>query len=418
MGLSCDRNLLLCCAGAVALIGAIEGLQQASAQEVSGFIDLRASVADGQETWLRGGYGKSRYGGETPDEFAGRLEIADAALIWHPRFSENFGAMVHVEHQAGTDEDIDLIESYLSFRAPVGGFRVSGKAGVFFPQISLEHDDFGWSTYHTITPSAINTWIGEEIKVGGIEATVRHTLGPGDLSFTASAFGLDDTAGTVIAFRGWALHDLEAGVFGTLPIPTNAPGRKTIWSWQDNWSKSFKEIDERIGFYGELKYVGDGYSLSAFHYDNAGNRLALTGKQWGWETRFTNFGASLSPLPNLTILSQYLTGETKSGWYMPQVVIDAEFSSFYVLGAWDLGWGELAGRFDSFDVDDQSFVAIDSENEDGTALTLALGRQFTPHLLGRLEWMRIDSDRPERAQAGLPVTDEQTVVQSSLKYEF
>ena len=422
MGLSYDRKLLLGCAGAFVLFGA-----PAHAQEVSGYVDLRASLADGQGTWLRGGYGKGRYGGETSnntgDDFAGRLEIADAALIWHPRFSENFGAMVHVAHQAGADEDLDLIESYLSFRAPMldgfgGGFRFSGKAGVFFPQISLEHDEFGWSTYHTITPSAINTWIGEEIKVGGIEATVRHTLGTGDLSFTASAFGFDDTAGTLIAFRGWAFHDLEAGVFGTLPIPVNAPKRKAIWSWQDDWSKSFLEVDERVGFYGELKYAGDGWSLSAFHYDNAGDRMAVDGKQWGWETRFTNFGASLSPMPNFKILSQYLTGETKSGWYMPQVVIDTEFSSFYVLGAWDLGWGEIAGRFDSFDVDDQSFVAIDNENEDGAALTLAVGRQFTPHLLGRLEWMRIDSDRPQRVDAGLPASDEQTVVQSSLKYEF
>jgi hypothetical protein len=417
MGLSCGRNLLAGCAGAIALIGAGESVHDASAQ-VSGYVDLRASLADGQETWLQGDYGKARYGGETIDEFAGRFEIAEAALIWHPRLSENFGAIVHVQYQAGVEEDVDLIESYLSFRGPVGGFRVSGKAGVFYPQISLEHDEFGWTTYHTITPSAINTWIGEEIKVGGIEMTVRHAVGPGDLSFTASAFGYDDAAGTIIAFRGWALHDIEAGVFGTLPIPANAPGRMAIWSWQDNWSQSFLEADERIGFYGELKYAGEGYSLSAFHYDNAGDRMAIEGMQWGWETRFTNFSASLTPMPNLKLLSQYLTGETKSGWYMPQVVIDTEFSSFYVLGAWDLGWGEIAGRFDSFDMDDQSFVAIDNENEDGTALTLALGRQFTPNLLGRLEWMHIDSDRPARADAGLPVRDEQTVVQSSLKYEF
>ena len=152
-----------------------------------------------------------------------------------------------------------------------------------------------------------------------------------------------------------------------------------IFGWQDNWSKSFLEVDERVGFYGQLRYDGgSGLSLSAFHYDNAGDRMAVDGKQWGWETRFTNFGAGINPAPGARLLAQYLTGETKSGWYMPDVVIDAEFSSWYLLGAWDFGWGEVAGRFDSFDIDDQSFVAIDNQNETGAAITLALGRQLTP----------------------------------------
>ena len=89
-----------------------------------------------------------------------------------------------------------------------------------------------------------------------------------------------------------------------------------------------------------------------------------------------------------------------------------------LLGALDLGWGEVTGRYDRFDIDDQSFAAIDNQNESGSAITLALGRQLTDHVLGRLEVMHIDSDRPARADAGWPAKDDQTVVQSSLKYEF
>jgi hypothetical protein len=103
---------------------------------------------------------------------------------------------------------------------------------------------------------------------------------------------------------------------------------------------------------------------------------------------------------------------------MPDVVIDAELSSWYVLGAFDFGWGEIAGRFDSFDVEDQSFVAVDNQNEVGPAVTLSLGRQLAPNLLGRLELMQIDSDRPARADAGWPVKDQQTVFQTSLKVDF
>jgi hypothetical protein len=86
--------------------------------------------------------------------------------------------------------------------------------------------------------------------------------------------------------------------------------------------------------------------------------------------------------------------------------------------SFDFGWGEIAGRFDSFDVEDQSFVAVDNQNEVGPAVTLSLGRQLAPNLLGRLELMQIDSDRPARADAGWPVKDQQTVFQTSLKVDF
>jgi len=410
---------LLSCVATVSCAPAM-AQESSSTTSWSGYVDFRGAIADGQPSWLNGDYGKARYGGDSDLGMRSRLEIAEASAIWHPRFSESVGAILHLEFQQGGDRAVDLIESYVSLKTPPGSLlRLSGKVGIFYPQISLEHDEFGWTTLHTITPSAINTWIGEEIKVGGIEGTLRQSIGPGDLSFTASAFGYDDTAGTLIAFRGWALHDLEATVTGTFPIPDNAPGRMAIFGWQDSWTKSFLEVDERVGFYGQLRYdADDTLSLSVFHYDNAGDRLAVDGKQWGWETRFTNIGAGVSPVPGARLLAQYLSGETKTGWYMPDVVIDTEFSSWYVLGAYDFGWGEIAGRFDSFDVDDQSFVAIDNQNETGTALTLALGRQLAPYLLGRLELMQIDSDRPARARAGWPVNDQQTVVQASLKVDF
>lgn len=235
--------------------------------DVSGYVDVRGAVADGQSSWLRGDFGKARYGGDRDGDPTARIEVAEAAVVWHPRFSETTGAIVHVQYQPGADNAVDIVEAYLSMRAPLGGGpRLSGKAGVFYPQISLEHDEFAWTTYHTITPSALNTWIGEEIKVLGVEATYRQALGPGDLSFTASAFGFDDTAGTVVAFRGWALHDQEAMVFGTFPIPENAPARKAIFDPQDDYSKSMIELDGRVGFYGQLRYdTDDGSSVSIYH---------------------------------------------------------------------------------------------------------------------------------------------------------
>lgn len=419
--LSSTSNLAAGCALAVGLLAPAASAQGViSSDSLSGYIDFRGAIADGDPSWLGGGYGKARYGGDRDGEARGRLEIAEAGVVWHPRLSQLVGVVAHLEYAPGADHAIDIVEAYLTVKTPPGGgVRLSGKAGVFYPPVSLEHDAFAWTVNHSITPSAINTWIGEEVKVAGLEGTVRHAFGPGDLSFTASAFEADDTAGTLLAFRGWALHDQEAAVFGRFAIPAVAPKRQAFFRRQDPFTRSMDEIDGRLGFYGQLAWIGEnGLALSATHFDNAGNRLALDGKQWGWETRFTNFSASLKPAPRATLLAQYLVGETKTGWYMPAVVIDAEFSSFYVLGAWDFGPAELTARYDDFRVDDQTFVALDNENETGSALTLALGRRLTRHLLGRLELMRIDSDRPQRADAGLDPKDRQTVFQTSVRYDF
>ena len=72
---------------------------------------------------------------------------------------------------------------------------------------SLEHDRRVWGLTDTITPSAINSWIGEEVKVVGAEGTITHDFDGGRLAATGGVFGYDDTSGTLLSFRGWALHD-------------------------------------------------------------------------------------------------------------------------------------------------------------------------------------------------------------------
>jgi hypothetical protein len=90
---------------------------------------------------------------------------------------------------------------------------------VFYPPISLEHDGLDWSVPDTITPSAINTWVAEETKVAGVEATRRRRVAGQTFSLTVGGFTHGDTSGTLLTFRGWALHDLKSPVFGRFPLP-------------------------------------------------------------------------------------------------------------------------------------------------------------------------------------------------------
>jgi hypothetical protein len=45
---------------------------------------------------------------------------------------------------------------------------------MYFPQPSRENVDPLWSSPYTITLSALNTWIGEEVRLTGLEAALVH----------------------------------------------------------------------------------------------------------------------------------------------------------------------------------------------------------------------------------------------------
>ena len=95
----------------------------------------------------------------------------------------------------------------------------SARAGLMWPPISLEHEGADWHVKDSITPSAINSWIGEEVRPVAAEGTVAATLGEHKLRATAALMVANDTAGTLLTFRGWALHDRMTLAFRRQPLP-------------------------------------------------------------------------------------------------------------------------------------------------------------------------------------------------------
>ncbi len=120
-----------------------------------------------------------------------------------------------------------------------------------WPEISLEH--FGRrraQAVDTITPSAINSWVSEEAKrCSGSKAPCAPTWAQHVVSLTGGAFGFNDTSGTLLSFRGWALHDEQVNAFGHFPLP---PLNDFIVHLQEDQTRSLIEIDDRVGFYGRL----------------------------------------------------------------------------------------------------------------------------------------------------------------------
>jgi hypothetical protein len=384
------------------------------AQAFDGSIDVRASATDGEASWLDGGFGKLRYGGDTQ----GRLQVASADLAWKPQFSFDLSGLVSVTHQAGQSTAVDLNEAFLAFRSGPAPTRFSARAGVVWPPISLEHGGSTWQVSDSLTPSAVNSWVGEEVKVLAFEGKLEHRFADQQLAFTAAVFRHDDMAGTLLTYRGWALHDVRTTVWGHFPLPPLSPSKVPF---QDQITNPFWEADGRAGYYARLDWRTPWpVSVNLFRYDNRGDRLSSYEMQTAWRTRFWNAGATVSLGRRTVAKAQVLWGNTLVGPHMPGGYPgDVDFAAAYLLVGRDIGSDRLTARGDWLRTHDNSFVASDDNNEHGWAGMLAYKHPLTRFADVVVELLHVESVRPMRlANAGLAPAQGQTQLQTALRLGF
>ncbi len=383
-----------------------------SRSTLSGIIDLRLGAADGETAWIDGGLGKARFGD------GGKVALGEATVVWSPRLSSRLGAVITGQSQQAQDRVVDFGEAYLTWRGDLsGGVRLNARAGLMYPPISLEHDGLEWSVPDTITPSAINSWVAEETKVVALEATARGAIGGQRLAATFGVFTHGDTAGTLLTFRGWALHDLKSTASGDFPLPPLSP---FMAKRQAPYTTSLRELDGRAGVYGRVEWrPSDRLMLDLFAYDNDGDRTSVDDREWSWETRFFNLGARWDLDDATHLKAQALQGETLMGYSNARGLwADVGFQATYVSVTRDLGPGSLTGRLDQFSTTDRTNKAVDDNAEHGWAALAAYRWDVRPDLHLVFEALRIDSDRPERVWLGETPQQTQTVVQTALRYLF
>jgi len=182
---------------------------------ISGYGDLRAVAPTDQTSWLKGGLGKFRYGNS---QNVGSEGVVQADL----KFGGVFHAVTVLRVEPQTPSVVDALETYLRYDDSDGGdFSWSVKGGAFFPTISLENDDLGWTSPYTLTPSAINGWIGDELRTIGSEGTVRwNTGGWGTVSLIGALYCCNEEIGTLMADRGWTMGDRRPAYSSGCAFPT------------------------------------------------------------------------------------------------------------------------------------------------------------------------------------------------------
>jgi len=381
-------------------------------------LDARLVAADGHLSWAKGGLSKTRFSGTASGDMKVKVLPMEADLIWQPRFTSTLTGNVSAAWQRDQENDVDLIEGFVTWLPPrKGKTGISAKAGLYWPEISLEHATGGaWSTVYTITPSAINAWVGEEVKVIGAEATVYQTVGNHEFSATGGLFGFNDTSGTLLSFRGWALHDAKATAFGHFPLP---PLNSFITHAQEHQTRSLFEIDNKVGYYLRFEWKPpQPLALNVFYYDNMGNPEAFSKTlQWGWRTRFVNVGLSADIGPNTRLLLQGMSGATQMGFKTNGVVwVHTKFRSAYALVSQTVGKVTLSGRIEAFGTREHGSEMSPLESEDGWAVTAAGRMAITNRLTGFLEVLHVDSARGVRSvNLGIPEREGQTVLQAALR---
>lgn len=405
------RRLLLALLGLLtpACAQAAEGPSLPAGFSATG--DIRLVAVDGEASWTVGGLGKLRFGSN--GDLRLRPRPTDAELVWKPRFGWALSGTVVAAAQRGQEHAVDLIEAFATWKPmPRGSVRFSARAGLMWPRISMEHEGAAWQVADMITPSAVNSWIGEEVKVVGAEATVSR----GSVSATAAVFGFNDTAGTLLAFRGWALHDLKATAFGHQKLPPlNAFMTAGV---QAPTTRPALELDDRPGFYGKFAWQPvPAVTLEAFYYDNRANPEAVNPSlQWGWRTRFLDFGARAQLGRETKLLAQVLTGSTRMGFDEGYGIwVRTRYRAGYVRLSQGVGRITLSGRADLFGTRERGSEMGSGESEHGWAATTAASYRLSPHVQLLVEALRVDSRRDARLRLSLDPRQVQNQVQAALR---
>jgi hypothetical protein len=255
-GFMCRRGLT--CAVLTVLAFAVHAQEQ-SAFQWSGFALLRQSTSETQRPLEQ-------------QRLASQFQIG---LDWTP--STTLTAHLHLlaRNADGTQRGVfGSPEAYLQADFHPAGDRLRIRGGAFFLPTSRENVDALWENPYAISSSALNSWLGEEFRPVGIDATYTH-----DGAFIgATAFRGNDTFGALPIERGWSLNDRWTLLGEHVPL-------------DDEYVTSVSaETDGRIGWSARGGWNGTNFAVQATHIDNRSDGREH-GPLYNWGTRFDILGA-------------------------------------------------------------------------------------------------------------------------------
>lgn len=246
-----------------------------------------------------------------------------------------FGAHVHLVGRTDGDGPrgkVGVPEAYVELNLHPRGDRVRLRGGAFFLPTSRENVDELWENPYAISSSALNTWLGEELRPIGVDASYFR----GNAFAGATVFRGNETFGALPPVRGWAVDDRWTLLGQWVPVD------------DEYFTSLSSENDGRPGWSARAGWNSQRLLAQITHIDNRSDGLEY-GHLVNWGTRFT--------IAAVEYTTDDWTFAAEDGWG-PTYVIPEDAGRFtsrieagYALASRRFGRSRATLRFDSFRVD-------------------------------------------------------------------
>ncbi|WP_210797894.1 hypothetical protein [Pseudoalteromonas ostreae] len=386
--------------------------------QVKGLIQVSAVKGDSQPSWQEGGLGLYRYDSNN-DGIVLSQGVLDFSIDLNSAWSAHGVVNVYQDPQL----TLGFSQAYFQYK-PLSSSKYKWhiRAGGFYPLLSLENPDKGWLSPYNYTNSAINSWVGEEIRTLGVEATIKR---PGrrfnsahSFSFVGATFKGNDPAGTLLAWRGFAMHDRQTTFNESIAFAPVTSLNTPQLQFQANQVLPFEEVDGRFGYYAGVHW--DYLKKSQFrfyYYDNNGDPAALnksTG-QYAWDTRFSSAAWLYKFTANTRFITQMMSGSTAMG---TKRGVNNRFYSHFVLVSHKMAKHRISIRYDYFEVTDHDDWLFDPNASEGEGITATLRYQLTPQWQLGIEGSALHSQADNRAAINSPKNISQQQISLNVQWRY
>ena len=304
----------------------------------NGLADLRLHLTDTNSnhdisSFLDGDYGKFQY------QDASGLALSQLAVKFVVDWDNNFSLhLISNSYLDGVKDSLGVTESFIKYNGlpTSNGYKTQLRAGIFYPRVSMENFAIAWNSPYSLSYSAINSWIAEEVRHIGLEASItrlgKFHQSDNDFTATLALLNNNDTSGALLAWHGWNISSRQTLWQEKIPLPNasiRAPG--AALDEQAEQSDPFVELDDRIGAHASLEWRWKRkLKLLIGRYDNRAHPFIRINGQYGWHTRFSHFGLRWQLDNDVTLISQFLQGDTLMQSIQRQDVVNNDFDSIFL----------------------------------------------------------------------------------------
>ena len=386
-----------------------------------GIVNGRGAHSTGYSSWIEGGFGHLDSGGKAPREGrADAFATAQLAVEWRPTtwLTAHAHGLGRAEPSRFGGSRGGLVAAWVEGHFERGAHDFQLRAGQFFLPTSRENVGDLWSSPYTLSFSALNTWIGEEVRPLGVDAQWRLLTSSVVATTGVTIFRSNDSMGALLGWRGWSIGDRLPVYNEVVPLPPLTSLRTMFVNQRADGSKPFgPDLDGRDGFAGRLRLTWPERAVLQYtRVDNRGDRRLYRG-EYAWDTRFHLLAGEIGRSESTIAAAEYMTGSTGMG-FPPGGFVDADFYAAYLLVSHKSGRQRFSFRYDTFQTEEKDFSPAERNDEHGRAWTLAWLVDITKSIRGAIEFTQLTGNRVAIGDMGFDPTIDGRSVSVEVRYSL